>query len=119
MNQHFPGPPHGGGFEPPHPQPEPFHPQPEPFHPDGHPGFRPDGPPVFEGPWPRPEPVIVPIPVEQPVEQPSNLVEVQTNIAMVFAWRDGENGPPQPPGVYFVPPDVANAYVEQGWATLV
>ena len=92
----------------PHPEPRPVH-----IEPERHEEFH------------HPEPVFVPEPVIRfgPVRpividiQPTDpQVEIRTNVDMVFAWRDGEAGPVQPAGNYFVPLSVANAYVTEGWA---
>lgn len=92
------------------------------FEPHGHPfEHEPDPFDPFER-HPLHNPFQQPVVVEEPpvvLEAPPQQVTIQTSVPLVFAWRDGENGPSQPPGVYEVPPDVATAYIDEGWAVLV
>jgi len=108
--------------------PPSFHPEPRPVIRPEPPVFRPE-PVLHPVPIVRPEPVIIPEPVYEPPVEPvyvppapvpvEQLVNVRTSQALVFAWRDGANGPAQPAGVYAVPASVANALVAEGLAVVV
>ena len=75
-------------------------------------------PPLKYGPLVIPKPVkpAVPEPTPPPPVPAEPQVKVCTIVPMVFVWKDGPNGKPQPPGEYLVPESAAEAYEREGLA---